>query len=219
MRSANHVITCTPHLDEFVRKYNSNTTDISSTVDTNRYLPVNEYSNEKKLTIGWSGSISTSKYFYLLADVLKALKKEYDFRIFVIGDKNVQIDGLEITAVDWEEEREICYLEQIDIGVYPLPFEEWVYGKSGLKAIQYMALGIPTVATAVGANFRVIENGVSGFLAKDEKEWIEIFKRLLSDPLLRKRIGLEGRQRVKKLFSIEANKDIYLDILDQLINK
>jgi glycosyltransferase involved in cell wall biosynthesis len=82
-----------------------------------------------------------------------------------------------------------------------------------------MALGIPTVATAVGANFRVIENGVSGFLAKDEKEWIEIFKRLLSDPLLRKRIGLEGRQRVKKLFSIEATKDIYLDILDQLINK
>jgi glycosyltransferase involved in cell wall biosynthesis len=218
MQSANHVITCTPYLDEFVRKYNSNTTDISSTVDTNRYLPVNEYSNKKRLTIGWSGSISTSKYFYLLADVLKTLKKEHDFRIFVIGDKNIQIDGLEIIAVDWEEEKEICYLQQIDIGLYPLPFEEWVYGKSGLKAIQYMALGIPTVATAIGANFRVIENGISGFLVTDETEWKQALKKLLEDSELRRRIGTEGRKKVERIFSVQSNISAYLNILKQLTN-
>jgi len=216
MQSANHVITCTPYLDEFVRKYNSNTTDISSTVDINRYLPVNDYLNTKKLTIGWSGSISTSKYFYLLANVLKTLKKQHDFKIFVIGDKNIQIEGLEITAVDWEEEKEIFYLQQIDIGLYPLPFEPWVYGKSGLKAIQYMALGIPTVATAIGANFRVIENGISGFLVTDETEWVQIIKTLLEDPGLRSRIGMEGRKRVEKIFSVQSNISVYLNILKKL---
>ncbi len=216
MRSADHVITCTPHLDEFVRKYNSNTIDISSTVDTNRYLPVNEYSNKKKLTIGWTGSTSTSKYFYLLANVLKALKEQHVFRILVIGDKNIQIDGLEITAVDWEEEKEVCYLQQIDIGLYPLPFEQWVFGKSGLKAIQYMALGIPTVATAIGANFRVIQNGISGFLVTDETEWKQTLKELLEDSELRRRIGTEGRKKVERMFSVESNISSYLNILKQL---
>jgi glycosyltransferase involved in cell wall biosynthesis len=219
MKRSDHVITCTPYLDEFVRHFNRNTTDISSTVDTVIYQPVNEYNNDKKLTIGWSGSISTSKYFYLLGKVLKKLKENYDFRILVVGDKQVNIEGLDIDAVDWEEEKELFYLHQIDIGVYPLPFEEWVYGKSGLKAIQYMALGIPTVATAIGANHRVIENGISGFLVKEEAEWIATLEKLLCDSSLRKNIGIAARKRVEDLFSIEANKTIYLDIVNGIINK
>jgi len=218
MQSANHVITCTPYLDEFVRKYNSSTTDISSTVDTNQYLPANDYSNTKKLTIGWSGSLSTSKYFYLLTNVLKIVKEKFDFRILVIGDKNIQIDGLEIEAVDWKEEKEIYYLQQLDIGLYPLPFEQWAYGKSGLKAIQYMALGIPTVATAIGANFRVIENGISGFLVTEEAEWILALTKLLNDPGLRSKIGMEGRKRVEKMFSVQSTIPVYLNILKQLTN-
>ena len=120
------------------------------------------------MTIGWSGSISTAKYFYFLSDILKKVKEKYDFRILVVGDKKCAIEGFNIEAVDWDEEKELFYLKQMDIGVYPLPFEEWVYGKSGLKAIQYMALAIPTVATAIGSNYRVIEDGVSGFLVKEE---------------------------------------------------
>jgi glycosyltransferase involved in cell wall biosynthesis len=216
MKSADHVITCTPYLDQFVKQFNSQTTDISSTVDTDHYQPVNNYANNKRLTIGWSGSITTSKYFYLLANVLRELRKKHDFRILVVGNKDVSIDGLDIEAVDWEEKKEMFYLKQFDIGVYPLPFEEWVYGKSGLKAIQYMALGIATVATAIGANFRVIENGVSGFLVKDEQEWMDSLENLLADPCLRQKIGGEARKRVKKLFSVEANKDVYLKVLNEL---
>jgi L-malate glycosyltransferase len=216
MKVCEHVITCTPHLDKFVRQFNCHTTDISSTVDTEKYRPANDHNAVKKLTIGWSGSHSTSKYFYLLENIFKELQKKYCFRILVIGDKGVHIDGLNIEAVDWDEVTEIYYLQQIDIGVYPLPNEEWVLGKSGLKAIQYMALGIPTAATAIGANFRVIEHGRSGFLAKNEKEWIETLEKLLSDASLRERVGTEARKRVLELFSINANKDTYLNILKQV---
>ncbi len=89
----------------------------------------------------------------------------------------------------WSSASEVTDLQRIDIGLYPLPDEEWVLGKSGLKALQYMALGIPTVATAVGANFRVIEDGVSGFLVRSDSEWIDALSRLIDDPELRLRIG------------------------------
>lgn len=218
MKHAWHVITCTPYLDEFVRQYNSHTTDISSTVDTDtRYKPVNKYCDSEIATIGWSGSISTSKYFYLLTSAIKKLAKTHQFKLVTMGDPKINIDGLNIESLPWEESSEIETLQRFDIGVYPLPNEQWVYGKSGLKAIQYMALGIPTVATAIGANFRVIENGVSGFLVGSDEEWVAALSKLLDDAELRKRIGLNARKRVEENFSVKANKQKYLDILNGTI--
>ena len=80
-----------------------------------------------------------------------------------------------------------------------------------------MALGIPTVATAVGANFRVIENGVSGFLVKDKKEWVGILAKLLADASLRKTIGIAARNRVINMFSVNANKEIYLSVFKEIL--
>lgn len=216
MKTSDHVVTCTPYLDEFVRKYNQNTTDISSTVDTDRYKPVNDYSNERAVTLGWSGSISTSKYFYLLTNVLKRLKEKYSFSIKVIGDKNVKIEGLDVKALSWNEKTEVQDLQQIDVGLYPLPDEQWVYGKSGLKAIQYMALGIPTVATAIGANFRVIDNEINGFLVKTEEDWFNQLSMLIEDASLRKKLGTAARKKVENKFSLHANAPIYLGILNKV---
>lgn len=219
MKNADYVITCTPYLDDFVKKYNPNTKDISSTVDTDkRYQVVNRYSAVVP-TLGWSGSVSTSKYFYLLEDVLKELAKKYLFKILVIGDNKVKIEGLDIEAMAWEEETEIRNLQRIDIGLYPLPNEEWVLGKSGLKAIQYMALGIPTVATAIGANFRVIEDGVSGFLVSSKEEWISALSKLIEQPQLRKSLGEAARKRVEENFSIVKNKSNYLGALDSALKE
>jgi glycosyltransferase involved in cell wall biosynthesis len=219
MKAADYVITCTPYLDEFVRKYNDHTIDISSTVDTDeRYQVVNKY-QDGIATLGWSGSLSTSKYFYLLTDVLKELAKKYQFKIFVLGDDSVKIEGLDIEALSWKEETEIKDLQRIDIGLYPLPDEEWVLGKSGLKAIQYMALGIPTVATAIGANFRVIENGVSGFLVRTKGEWIAALSQLIEDAALRKLVGQAARKRVEEKFSIRNNKLNYLQVLETVLKQ
>ena len=163
MKKSDHVITCTPHLDNFVRQFNFNTTDISSTINTDLYQPVNDYSEKSTLTIGWSGSHSSSIYIHLIKNVLINISKKYQIKIHIIGDTKFKLEELDnIVVIPWSEETEVSELQKFDIGIYPLPNEEWVLGKSGLKALQYMALGIPTVATAIGANFRVIENGVSG---------------------------------------------------------
>ena len=215
MKNADHVITCTPYLDEIARNHNHKTTDISSTIQTDKYLPRISSQKSKPLTLGWSGSYSTSPYMKLLGGVLKELKKKHDFNILVIGDENFAIEGLEIEAIRWSEETEVSSLSRIDIGLYPLPNEEWVLGKSGLKALQYMALGIPTVATAIGANFRVIEDGVSGFLVKTESEWLDRLDKLLTDSRLREKIGIKARERVQNLYSVQANEPVYLKIFEE----
>lgn len=216
MQAADHVITCTPYLDSIVRRYNSKTTDISSTINTDKYVPIENYANDHMLTLGWSGSHSTVPYLRLLEPVLRSLREQHDFKLLVIGTSSFDIEGIDVEAIPWNESTEVRDLRRIDIGLYPLPDEEWVLGKSGLKALQYMALGIPTIATAVGANFRVMESGVSGFLVNSDDEWTARLSELLSDPELRRRVGKRGRERVEKYYSVRANEPVYLRIFDEV---
>ncbi len=218
MKAADHVITCTPYLDEIVRKYNSKTTDISSTIDTDKYIPIENYNNDHKLVLGWSGSHSTVPYLQLLAPVLRRLGQEYNFKLLVIGTSSFSMEGIEVEAISWNMSSEVQDLQCIDVGLYPLPNEEWVLGKSGLKALQYMALGIPTVATAIGTNFRVIENGVSGFLVNSEDEWFTQLANLINDSNLRRQIGKCGRARVEKYYSVNANWPVYVQILKKVLH-
>lgn len=216
MKNADHVITCTPMLDEFVKKYNLNRTDISSTINTDVYIPRQNYDLKSKLVLGWSGSHSTSKFLHLLDEVFIQLKDDIDFELIVIGDPAFKLDGIALQALTWKAETEVEDLSKIDIGLYPLPDEPWVYGKSGLKALQYMALGIPTIATAIGANYRVISTGENGFLVKTAEDWKACILELAKNKELRERIGRLGRKNVENNFSLHANKDKYLEILKKM---
>ena len=218
MRNANHVIACTPFLEEIAKKYNPQVTDISSTINTNTYIPVNKYQNDHQLILGWSGSHTTSQYLYLLTDVLLAVKNIVDFKLLVIGDPNFSIKGIDVESLSWNKEKEVELLQKIDIGLYPLPIdEEWVLGKSGLKAIQYMALGVPTIATFVGCNDRVITDNVDGFLVKTKDEWVEKLVYLIDNPSKREEIGKSARIKVLNNFSIKANEYKYLNILEETL--
>lgn len=217
MKAADHVITCTPYLDQFVRKLNRHTTDISSTIATDRYHPKEDYEMSPPLRIGWSGSLSTSKYLHLLDDVLVELAKEIPFTLVVMGDASFSLPGVHVEAMPWKEEIEISTIRSFDIGVYPLPDEEWVLGKSGLKALQYMAAGVPTVATAIGTIFRIIEDGQNGFLVATPQQWKEKLLLLLNDAGLRKCIGQRAVKTVEESYSIQANKATYLSIVNNLV--
>jgi L-malate glycosyltransferase len=220
MKKAGHVITCTPHLDKFVRQYNQHTTDISSTINTELYRPKTDYSfREGKPILGWSGSHSTVWHMQTIFPALKKLKQSVDFKLVVMGTDTLQEEGLDIEVIPWKAEYEVDVISRFDIGIYPLPDAEFVLGKSSLKALQYMALGIPTVATAVGTNFRVIEDGVSGFLAGSDEEWIKTLEKLVNDQQLRAVTGSNAAKRVENYFSIHANQQVYLNILDTLTGR
>ena len=218
IRKSDHVIVCTPKLEEYALQFNSAVTDISSTINTDSYQPVNAYEGTTNLTLGWSGSLSTSKYLHLLDTVLGKLSQLENIKLLVIGDKDFKMEGVNLEAIEWKSETEVENLQRIDIGLYPLPDEEWVYGKSGLKALQYMALGIPTVATGIGANFRIIENGQTGFLVNSEEEWINAIQQLIQNPALRESVGKSARNFVEENYSIRANTPTYLGILEDVLS-
>ncbi|MGI8892287.1 MAG: glycosyltransferase family 4 protein [Bacteroidia bacterium] len=213
MKHAEHVITCTPYLDNFVKKLNPVSTDISSTIDTDTYLPKQQYAVKDKVIIGWSGSHSTSKYLHLLDNVFKELAATHSFTLLVMGDPEFSLDGVEVEAIPWKEEYEVDTIRHFDIGVYPLPDEEWVLGKSGLKALQYMATGVPTVATAIGTIFRIIDHGNNGFLVSSDEEWLASLKQLISSEELRRKLGSNAVKTVEESYSINANKAKYLSVL------
>ncbi len=217
MKKADHVITCTPYLDQFVRQHNTNTTDISSTINTDNYTPRTDYNlKNDELVLGWSGSHSTSRYLQLLEPVFRLLREQQvPFRLLVMGDPDFRMTGIPVETLPWKEEYEVQVISRFDIGLYPLPDEQWVYGKSGLKAIQYMAAGVPTIATAIGTNFRIIVDGYNGFLVRTPEEWCQRIRELATDMELRRKIGRRGVETVRRHYSVKQNKQTYLSIIRQ----
>ncbi|HLU85364.1 MAG TPA: glycosyltransferase family 4 protein, partial [Vicingaceae bacterium] len=118
-----------------------------------------------------------------------------------------------IKFVKWNQKTEIEDLSQIDIGIMPLPDDEWAKGKCGFKGLQYMALEIPTIMSPVGVNAEIIKDGENGFLANTDEEWITKIEWLIESEELRKKLGKAGRQTIIERYSIEANKDKYLALL------
>jgi glycosyltransferase involved in cell wall biosynthesis len=213
LKVSSHVIVCTEYLKKYALQYNDRVTNISSTINTLTYFVNNPYTNQRQVCVGWSGSHSTSLYLHLLDHVLLEIQKKYNVRIKVIGDAGFRIPGADIDAHQWSLQTEVRDLQELDIGVYPLPDEEWVLGKSGLKALQYMALGIPTVAQSIGSNFEIIQDGVNGFLANSQEEWLEKISLLIESPELRKKIGLAGRKTVEERYSVKVTAPKYLEVL------
>lgn len=218
MREARHVIVCTPHLEKVARSVNARVTRISSTIDTEKYRPRQRY-DTPRVTVGWSGSFSTSPYLHLLDDVLRTVQERYGVQILVIGDPRFSIPGVDVEAIPWRLDTEVEDLARIDIGLYPLPHEEWVLGKSGLKALQYMGMGIPTVMTPIGANLEIVTHGQNGFFADSTAEWIDVLARLIEEPRLREAIGTAGRRTVETRYSVEVNWPLYRRAVDEALGR
>lgn len=212
---ADHVISSSPFLNEYCLGLNwkDSCTYITSSVDVKRYVP-KQVAARTKVTIGWTGTFSSVVYLDLLRPVFARLANRRDFRLVVIGNFEYRFDGIDLRVIRWTKEREIADLQEFDVGVYPLPVDEWVLGKSGLKAIQYMAMGLPTVATRVGTTPMIIDHGVNGLLVQTEDEWVQALELLIDDRGLRQRLGAAARETAAQKYSIEAVREQYLHVLD-----
>lgn len=218
VRTADHVITSSPALNDWclARNAKRRCTYISSSVDTDRFLPVNSYSNERVPTIGWTGTFSSRPYLDLLRDIFVELARTHRYRLRVIGNFEYDLPEVELEVLRWSAEHEVAQMQGIDIGVYPLPDDDWVSGKSGLKAIQYMAFGLPTVATAVGTTPRIIRHMHNGILVSSPQEWLAALRRLLDDPALRRQLGTAAREAAVARHSLHAVRAQYTNILNQV---
>jgi L-malate glycosyltransferase len=219
IQTADYVISSSPFLNDFCMEINrkKKCVYISSSVDTDCFVPLEKPGGDRLLTIGWTGTFSSQIYLDLLRETFQRLAQRVPYKLRVIGNFQYELDGVDLEVVQWSKEREVKDLQAIDIGVYPLPIDDWVLGKSGLKAIQYMAFGLPIVATEVGTTPLLITNEVNGLLVKTDEEWLEALERLLKDASLRAGLGKAARESAVANYSTKAIAGQYRRVLNDVM--
>ena len=207
------------YLAEYAKQFNDNVKIIPTTIDTNYHKKKNGAKNNHRICIGWAGSTTTIKHFRMAENFLIRLKEKYGDRIYfkLIGDVEYENTQLGLKGTAWNISSEIEDLSEFDIGIMPLPDDEWAKGKCGFKGLQYMSMQIPAVMSPVGVNTEIIEDGVNGFLASSDDEWIEKLSLLIDSEELRRKLGADGRKTVLEKYSVESQKENYLDFFNELI--
>lgn len=211
------VIAGNQYLANYAKKYNDNVKILPTIINTDEYKKENK--QKDKICIGWSGSVTTIQHFEYAIPFLKEIKKQFNDQVYfkVIGDGTYINEELEIKGQPWKKASEIKDLSEFDIGIMPLPDDEWAKGKCGLKGLQYMALEIPTIMSPVGVNTEIIQDTENGFLAKTTKEWTEKISKLIGSKELRSKVSTNGRETVIKKYSTEATKEAFLNYLKETL--
>ena len=190
------------YLAGYAKQWNPATNWLPTVVDTERYVP-SPCKREDVFTVGWIGSPSTSVYLSEIAKPLEQLGREGPVRFLVVGGFSPAIPGVDVVNVPWSEATEVSLINSFDVGVMPLFDDEWARGKCAFKLIQYMACGVPVVASPVGANVDVVNNA-NGLLAESVGDWLNALRRLRVDAALRQSFGAAARQTVEQLYSLES---------------
>lgn len=155
--------------------------------------------------VGWIGVPSTwSAYMAPMMPLLGSVAQAHGARLTAVGAGLAAEPHPLLDNLAWSEETEVTRIQEMDIGIMPLTDTPWARGKCGYKLIQYMACGLPVVASPVGVNADLVEHGVSGFLASTDEEWREALGILLSDRELRRRMGAEGRRKIERQYSLQV---------------
>ncbi|GHE76999.1 hypothetical protein GCM10019059_40240 [Camelimonas fluminis] len=193
-----------PYLADRAHKAGATWVEIVPTVvDADAYDTSPRREVDGRPRIGWIGSPSTwTQYMLPMLPMLSNLAERYGAALRVVG-AGPRAEGNGIENLPWSEEGESGLIQSMDIGLMPLDDSPWSRGKCGYKIIQYMACGLPVVASPVGVNAEIVEDGVTGFLATTETEWGTAIGRLLSDPDLRHRMGMAGRRRMEEHYSLQ----------------
>jgi glycosyltransferase involved in cell wall biosynthesis len=178
---------------------------VPTPIDTERFRPGAVEDGSGALALGWVGHSDNLPYLESLAGAFRELTRRHPgLRLIVVADRAPRIDGVEVEFRRWSLESELTCFAGITVGLMPLADTPWTRGKCAFKAIQYMALGIPAVASPVGMNREVIRNGECGFLPEGEEQWVDVLDRLLGNRALAATIGEAGRVRVEEEYSLRA---------------
>jgi glycosyltransferase involved in cell wall biosynthesis len=192
---------------------------LPTVVDLERYAQGPSSGEVSPVVIGWIGSPATAQYLRPLGAVIARLREGHAVRAFAVGARPDQVEGTPFEPVLWSEAAEAAQVAAFDIGIMPLPDEPWARGKCGYKLIQYMACGVPVVASPVGMNTEIVEAGVNGELATTPEEWTAALSRLVEDAALRSRMGIQGRRRVEEWYSLQAQAPRLVAMLQEAVRR
>jgi hypothetical protein len=205
------------YLEEFVGRYTDRCTVVPTVIDTEEYRP-SPAGAAARLRVGWSGSDQSIRVtLFPFLPLIAELQRGLDFELVVITNTRpvIEVPGLKWSFVPWTAESEVSGLQGLDVGLMPLADDAFQRGKCGLKALQYMAVGRPVVASPVGVNAEIVENGRTGFHASSDGEWAEALRALVGSPERRAAMGEAGRRRCDDSYSIRR----WFPVLDEILGR
>ena len=213
MRSASMITAGNNYLAEYAEKAGARRVELLPTViDLDRYTIKTTSCTDSPPRIGWIGQRVNAQFLLPLVDVFRRLKSEAKARFSAIGI-DADAFGLPMESVQWSESSEVQSLQRLDIGIMPLQNRPFERGKCGYKLIQYMACGLPVIASPVGVNRELVEHGVNGFLAESTEEWEQALRTLLDDAELRSSMGRNGRLKVEQAFCKQITGPKLIELL------
>jgi glycosyltransferase involved in cell wall biosynthesis len=188
-------------------------TVLPTSIDLPAYR-IKQHHDGVSLTIGWLGLSDGLRYLRSIQPALLELSQRHPgFQLKVISDKPLDLEGVRVVNESWQAEKEQDQLASFDIGIMPLWDSIWTRGKCGFKILQYMAAGLPVVASDVGVNGEIITHGQNGYLAREQADWIEGISQLVQSAEQRRTFGLRGRQLVEQKYSLEGYATRYAELL------
>lgn len=224
IKRADAVICGNRFIAEYAEKKGAKVVVIPTVVDTDKFHPVEK--TNKIPTIGWIGTHSTFPFLQSIFPVLQKLALNYEFKLKIIGSgqAEVKIQGLEVENLPWSLEREIADFQSFDIGLYPMELggkipDEWIAGKSGFKAIQYMAIGIPFVMSPIGVCAEIGIDGETHFSAQTLDDWRKRLSILLKDTTISRKMGENGRTYTLKNYTVGMQTEKLADTFRFVLNK
>lgn len=213
IKRSRHVMAGNSYLADFALRFNKSVCVIPTSIDTENYHPLTKALAEKVI-IGWMGSTTTLSFVYMMEDVFRRLSEKFNNLEFRVVGGKFYLPGLNnISSAPWSYEEEKNALAAFDIGIMPMPNNVWTRGKCGFKAILYMSSGIPCVCSEVGMNKEIIVDGINGYLANTEDEWVEKLSLLIVSPQLRDKIGAAGRKTIEDKYSVRVNAPKFIEVL------
>jgi glycosyltransferase involved in cell wall biosynthesis len=192
-------------------------TVLPTVIDLDRYPNPTSVRPPRPFTIGWMGSPSTRRYLEAIRPALARMSSLHAAKVVLIGSGAVRWEDVDVEVRPWSETSEVADLRSCDVGIMPLDDTPWERGKCGYKLIQYMACGLPVVASPVGANCSIVRDGETGYLADTPEAWYRALDRLGMDSLLRQQMGAAGRLRVETSCCLQKTGPLLLDGFHQII--
>ena len=214
IRMADRTVVGNEYLRQYAARHSDRVSVLPTVVDTDYYTPASRASGQGPLTVGWIGTPSSGRYVEDLLPVFRELAATGQFRFECIGLQPFPTDGLDIRFKPWSLDTEVADLHGFDIGIMPLYDDAEAKGKCGLKLLQYLAVGIPTVSSPVGVNADMIRPMENGLLASSRSEWTEALASLAEDAELRARLGAAGRETAEREYSLHVAGPLMLAILE-----
>tara|TARA_Y100000992_G_scaffold302681_1_gene278330 strand:- start:8138 stop:9205 length:1068 start_codon:yes stop_codon:yes gene_type:complete len=213
---ASAIICGNNYIKEWAKKLCKNSILIPTVINFEKYNSYKSLNKNYVPTIGWIGSPATWLYVEPLLDMLSDLSKKNNFKVLIIGSGCSNIKKANFEFREWNEESEIEDIYQMDVGIMPLFNDPWTLGKCGYKLIQYMACQKPVIASPVGVNCNIVEDGVNGFFASTTAEWKKAINFLISDKNLREEMGNAGSIKIKNNYSLNSQLPVLLELFSSL---